>query len=163
MIFEQNEFYNKAKNSGISTLILFSKWKKKPPDNLDKIVLKLHYEVFKKIDCLKCANCCKKLGPKIIERDIVKLSRYLKMKPSVFFKMYLKADEEGDYIFKTIPCLFLNKENFCKIYDFRPKACIDYPHTARRKFHQILDLTLKNCYTCPAVYEIVEKLKRFKF
>lgn len=37
--------------------------KKKPPKNLDYIVQETHDEVFEKIDCLKCANCCKTTGP----------------------------------------------------------------------------------------------------
>jgi len=49
------------------------------------------------------------------------------------------------------------------IYDHRPKACSEYPHTNRRKFIQITDLTLKNAEICPAVFEIVEELKKVKF
>lgn len=37
--------------------------KKKAPKNLDKIVQEVHQEVFQEIDCTKCANCCKSLGP----------------------------------------------------------------------------------------------------
>ncbi len=41
------------------------------------------------------------------------------------------------------------------IYDVRPKACREFPHTDRKKFHQIADLTLKNVAICPAAYNIV--------
>lgn len=37
--------------------------KKKAPKNLDKITQEIHTEVFNEIDCTKCANCCKSLGP----------------------------------------------------------------------------------------------------
>lgn len=40
-----------------------------------------------------------------------------------------------------------------------PKACREYPHTDRIKQHQLLKLTEKNADVCPAVFEIVEKLK----
>ena len=72
-------------------------------------------------------------------------------------------DEDNDYVFRQMPCVFLDKENYCRIYENRPRACREYPHTDRRRMHQILDLTLKNMETCPAVFEIVERLKTAKF
>jgi Fe-S-cluster containining protein len=51
-------------------------------------------------------------------------------------------------------------DNECLIYDVRPKACSEYPHTNRKKFIQIANLTLNNTEVCPAVYDIVEKLKQ---
>jgi Fe-S-cluster containining protein len=42
----------------------------------------------------------------------------------------------------------------------RPKACREFPHTDRKKFYQIADLTLKNVEICPAAYNIVEEMKR---
>ncbi|MGL4411715.1 MAG: YkgJ family cysteine cluster protein [Bacteroidales bacterium] len=50
-------------------------------------------------------------------------------------------------------------DNYCSIYEDRPKACREYPHTDRKKFFQIASLTIKNSYTCPAVYEILERLR----
>jgi Fe-S-cluster containining protein len=46
------------------------------------------------------------------------------------------------------------------IYEVRPKACREYPHTDRKKFQQITDITLKNVAICPAAYNIVEEMKR---
>ncbi|WP_374543034.1 YkgJ family cysteine cluster protein, partial [Flavobacterium sp.] len=48
----------------------------------------------------------------------------------------------------------------CMIYDVRPKACREFPHTNRQKFHQISNLTLKNVAICPATYNIVEQMKK---
>ena len=45
------------------------------------------------------------------------------------------------------------------IYDVRPKACAEFPHTDRKKFQQITNITLKNISVCPAAYNIVEKMK----
>ena len=50
-----------------------------------------------------------------------------KIKPSDFTDKYLKIDEDFDYILKKVPCEFLLKDNSCSIYDFRPKACREYP------------------------------------
>ena len=55
---------------------------------------------------------------------------------------------------------FLGKDNYCSIYDVRPKACREFPHTDRIKQSQLLKLTEKNIEVCPAVFEIVEKLKK---
>jgi Fe-S-cluster containining protein len=46
------------------------------------------------------------------------------------------------------------------IYDVRPKACREFPHTDRKKFQQITDLTLKNVAICPAAFNIVEEMKK---
>jgi Fe-S-cluster containining protein len=52
----------------------------------------------------------------------------------------------------------LNEDNTCAIYEVRPKACREYPHTNRKKIYQINSLTLKNAKICPAVYEFLEKM-----
>lgn len=133
--------------------------KKKAPKNLDKIVQQVHTEVFNEIDCIKCANCCKTLGPLFTEADIQRISKHFRMKLSAFEEMYLKVDEDGDKIFKSMPCPFLGEDNLCSIYDVRPKACREFPHTDRKKIYQINHLTIKNTLTCPAAYLFVEKLK----
>ena len=60
----------------------------------------------------------------------------------------------------TLPCVFLGDDNYCSIYEVRPKACREFPHTNRKKFYQISNLTLKNVAICPAAYNIVEALKK---
>jgi Fe-S-cluster containining protein len=47
----------------------------------------------------------------------------------------------------------------CMVYENRPKACREYPHTDRKRFIQILNLSHKNCETCPVVYKVFESLK----
>jgi len=142
--------------------IFFARLKKKKPKNLDKIVQKLHDEVFQEIDCLDCANCCKSISPTLYDKDINRLAKHLKIKPSQFVEKYLYLDEEGDYVFKETPCPFLLNDNYCMVYESRPKACREYPHTDRPRFYQILDLTLKNAEVCPAVFELIERLKKEK-
>ena len=133
--------------------------KSKKPGNLDRIVSDLHTEAFNRINCLDCGNCCRTLGPRILQKDIDRIAKFLGLKPDGLIANYLRIDEDGDYVFKSMPCPFLGEDNYCFIYEVRPKACAKYPHTNRRKFHQIIDLTLKNTETCPAVYEIIEGLK----
>ena len=120
----------------------------------------LHTEEFRHTDCLQCANCCKTTGPLFTDSDIRRISRHLRMKPSAFTSSYLRLDEEGDYVLQQLPCPFLGADNYCSIYQARPRACREYPHTDRRKFHQIHSLTMKNMAICPAAFRIVEELKR---
>ncbi|MBN1925836.1 MAG: YkgJ family cysteine cluster protein [Prolixibacteraceae bacterium] len=137
---------------------LFLKLKGLRPNQLDSLIHPLHDEAFQNFDCLNCANCCSTISPIITVKDIDAISRKLKIKPARFIEENLHIDEENDYVFKHTPCPFLLPDNFCMVYESRPKACREYPHTNRRKMHHILKITLKNCEICPVVYTIVLEL-----
>lgn len=132
--------------------------KKKPPKNLDYVVEETHEQVFEKIDCLSCANCCKTTGPLYTEKDIERISKHLRLKPADFEAKFLRTDEDRDKVLQNLPCFFLNEDNTCSIYDVRPKACREYPHTDRKKIYQINHLMLKNTAICPAAFSFLEKL-----
>ena len=138
----------------------FAKLKKKPPKNLDYLMQELHQAEFETTDCLQCANCCKTTGPLFTNADIERISKHLRLKPQQFTDQYLRVDEDHDYVLQQVPCAFLGVDNYCSIYKVRPKACREFPHTDRKKFHQISDLTLKNVAICPAAYNIVEEMKK---
>lgn len=138
----------------------FDKLKKKAPKDLDYQMQDIHDSVFKRTDCLSCANCCKTTGPLFTNADIERVAKHLKMKPQQFIDKYLYIDEDRDYVLQSLPCTFLDNENYCMIYEVRPKACREYPHTDRKKFNQISNLTLKNVAICPAAYEVVEEMKK---
>src|SRR6056297_112143 len=156
------EIKNRAQDLWQENKIFFARLKKKKPKKLDKTVHELHDEVFQEIDCLDCANCCKSISPTLYDKDIERLSKNLKIKPSQFLEEYLYLDDEGDYVFKQTPCPFLLPDNYCQVYESRPKACREYPHTDRSRFYQLLNLTLKNSLICPAVFELIERLKQRK-
>ncbi|MBW8358707.1 MAG: YkgJ family cysteine cluster protein [Weeksellaceae bacterium] len=134
--------------------------KKKPPKNLDYLVQEVHDEVFTKIDCLQCANCCKTTGPLFSEKDIERISKHLRIKPADFESRYLRTDEDQDKVLRNLPCWFLNSDNTCSIYEVRPKACREFPHTDRKKIYQINHLTIKNTMICPAAFEFVERIQK---
>lgn len=138
----------------------FQKLRKKPPKDLDYLMVELHEAEFSKTDCLECANCCKTTGPLFTDKDIERIAKHFRMKPAVFIDTYLRLDEENDYVLQQVPCSFLGADNYCSIYEVRPKACREFPHTDRKKFQQISHLTLKNVAICPAAFNIVEELKR---
>lgn len=154
------EYYQKARQKQAEHKAFLAKLKKKPPKSLDQQMQNIHDEVFDRIDCLSCANCCKTTGPLFTQKDIERLAKVFRMKPSLFIEKYLRIDEDNDYVLQQLPCPFLDSENYCLVYEDRPKACKEYPHTDRKKFHQINHLTLKNNLICPATYEVVEQMMK---
>ena len=153
-----------AKDKHKENKTFFEKLKKKPPKQLDYLMQELHQEEFKRTDCLDCANCCKTTGPLFTTKDISRISKHFKMKELHFIERYLRLDEENDFVLQSVPCTFLGSDNYCSIYDVRPKACSEFPHTDRKKFQQITQLTIKNVSICPAAFNIVEQMKkRIKF
>jgi len=139
----------------------FAKLRKKKPKRLDFLMQELHDEEFARTDCLTCANCCKTTSPIFTDKDISRISKYLKMKEQQFIAQYLERDSDDFMVLQQAPCSFLDEsDNTCFIYDVRPKACSEYPHTNRKKFIQLTNLTLNNTEVCPAVLNIVEELKK---
>ena len=122
----------------------------------------LHEEAFSKIDCLECANCCKNYSPRFKMPDIKRISKRLKMKESDFIKMYLQMDSDGDYVVTTHPCPFLGSDNYCSIYEDRPRDCVRYPYTDEDVLLKQPNLTLKNSLSCPAVFYVMERLLETK-
>jgi Fe-S-cluster containining protein len=136
--------------------------KKKDPRKVDDAFHTVHEEVFEEINCLSCANCCKTTSPIFYQNDIERVAKSLRIKPGDFIEKYLRIDEDKDYVLKSSPCPFLDKDNYCQVYEDRPKACREYPHTNRKKMVQITELTLKNTHVCPAVFEMIERLKKLE-
>lgn len=150
----------RAKDKHKENKDFFKKLKKKPPKRLDYMMQELHDAEFNKTDCLECANCCKTTGPLFTDKDIERIAKHFKMKPQAFINEFLRIDEDNDYVLQSVPCTFLGADNYCSIYDVRPKACREFPHTDRKKFQQISNLTLKNIAICPAAFNIVENMKK---
>lgn len=141
-------------------------WKKfysKNKKKLESMDLKIHDlndKYVKRINCLECANCCRSLGPRITDKDVDRMAKALRIKASELIAKYLRIDEDNDMVFQSMPCPFLGSDNYCSIYEARPKACREYPHTDRKRFYQIYNLSIKNAYTCPIVFEVLEELKK---
>lgn len=136
----------------------FQRLKSKKNKEVDDLFHQLHTKAFQKMDCLACANCCKTTSPIFRDVDIKRIAKHLRLKENQFIKRYLKMDEENDYVLQSSPCSFLDDDNTCSIYEFRPLACREYPHTDRKNMFQILDLTLKNTLVCPAVAKISSEI-----
>jgi hypothetical protein len=157
------ELIEKAKAERESIKKQFAKLKKGKGKDTDELFHSRHDDFFQKNDCLTCANCCKTTSPIFRDVDIKRISKQLKLKEAAFINLYLRLDEEGDYVLKNSPCPFLDSsDNTCGIYSFRPLACAEYPHTNRKNMVQILNLTSRNAEICPAVASIVLQMINFK-
>lgn len=126
--------------------------------SLDQRFQEAHIRAFQQISCLDCARCCRSLGPLIRARDVQKLARAFSKKESKIIEDYLRIDEEGDYVFKQMPCPFLGEDNYCFCYEDRPDACRRYPYTDQRRMKGRLNTLLKDAATCPAVVLVLEDL-----
>ena len=134
--------------------------KKLKPYDTDELFHTQHEEVFSEIDCLQCGNCCKTAPPLLLNEDINRISKKLNLSVKNFMQEYVVKDEDGDLVLNQSPCPFLGSDNFCKIYEVRPNACREYPHTNRKKMHQVFDLTIKNAEICPAVVRILNNIEK---
>lgn len=158
MEIDLENFRRESKSEYSSNRKLKDRLRKVKPKVLDGQFSQLNDEVFGQIDCLDCANCCKTTSPIFLNTDIDRLAKVFRMKSSGFIEEYLHRDEEGDYVLNSSPCPFLKEDNKCLVYEDRPKACREYPHTNRKKMHGILTLTLKNTLVCPAVFKIFQQI-----
>jgi len=132
--------------------------KKHPKKKVETIAETTHNEVFNELDCLQCANCCKSIPPIITKSDAKRISKHLNLNLTEFEAKYLTVDEDGDTTLNTSPCVFLQKDNKCSIYHYRPKACSAYPHTGHYEFLNNLHLHQQNARYCPAVFHIIKRM-----
>jgi hypothetical protein len=90
-------------------------------------------EVHAAIDCRECAECCRVTEVQIVERDIDKLARFLRISPQRFRQDYTAVDEDEAVILKRdekTGCVFLDGKE-CTVYDHRPGNCERFPHLLR--------------------------------
>lgn len=132
--------------------------RKKRPRDLEEQARRLTSEGYALFDCLACARCCRGLGPRVEPADVLRLGRSLGCGPDRFQKQYLRQDEDGDLVFQAMPCPFLGADHYCTVYENRPRACAEYPHTDQRGFLARYALHLKNSRLCPIVAHVLESL-----
>jgi uncharacterized protein len=128
---------------------------------VDRIALELHQEAFSIVDCTRCANCCRTLRVVVTDEDIPRIAAHLDMEQDQFIATYLERDkEEGGYRIKKSPCPFLGADSKCTIYDVRPEKCRGYPFTDKPDFPSMSITHASNTLVCPAVFYLVEQMKR---
>ncbi len=136
-----------------------NKTEKVPPRGIDNLTPVMAREVWQEVDCLSCANCCKKMTPTFTPADLKRISRHFNQTPDEFRKQWLRKDRNNDLINKTEPCQFLNlQNNKCSIYEVRPADCAGFPHLSKRKWTDYAYIHKQNIDYCPATYKMVEKI-----
>ena len=154
--FKQKLRYNKKVFRSFLNKIL-----KNQPRGLDKLTAALEPEVWKEIDCLTCANCCKKMTPTYTKADIKRIAAHFGETPQQFTDKWLIYEKkEKDWQNKKQPCQFLNlTDNKCSIYEIRPLDCSGFPHLARKRIVDYMHVHKQNIEYCPATYKLVEKMR----
>lgn len=151
---------DRTKKDKIAIKKLLFRLNKSKNKKINQLADQLHEDVFNEIDCLECANCCKSIPPIINDLDLRRAAKFLGMKPTDFQEKYIRIDEDLDMVIKSSPCPFLEEDNSCFIYEGRPRACREYPHTDNYEFLKNLKLHLKNSEYCPAVYHILDRMRQ---
>ena len=135
------------------------KLEKDPPRKLDAIAEIVDAEVWKEVDCLSCANCCKSMTPTFTNADLKRIAKHLEMSQQEFKDKWLEFDKKaGDWVNVKQPCQFLNlTNNMCSIYEVRPVDCAGFPHLKKRKMTEYIHVHQQNIEYCPATFKMVEK------
>lgn len=130
------------------------------PYGLDDLSVKLNTEVWQEVDCLTCANCCKKMTPTFTNKDIRRISVHLNMKPFQFKEKWLQYDKKDkDWTNVNQPCQFLDlTTNMCSVYEVRPADCVEFPHLTKKKMVDYMHIHQQNISYCPATFKMVEKM-----
>lgn len=126
---------------------------------LDAIVQETTDDVWGRIDCLTCGNCCKTLQIQVEEKDMKRLAKRLQMSLRDFAARYIAVADDGFKHFNTAPCPFLEADNRCAVYEDRPQACRDFPYLRDRHFRSRTLSMIENTATCPIVFNVWEALK----
>ena len=160
--FNLRAFKKKAAKTRNSLRRFLSKLEKKAPVGLERISARLEPEVWKEVDCLACANCCKTMTPTFNTADLKRISAHFGQTVEQFQKQWLRKERggDGDWLNKTEPCQFLNLEdNKCSIYSIRPADCAGFPHLPKR-MKDYAHVHKQNIEFCPATHRLVEKMKQ---
>jgi Fe-S-cluster containining protein len=117
-------------------------------------------EVWKQVDCLSCANCCKKMTPTLTKDDRKRISAHLGISPKAFKEKYLEYHkDDNDWRMQQQPCVFLDPDtNKCTIYPVRPADCAGFPHLTKAPLKSYMYIHKQNIEYCPATYLFVEKM-----
>ena len=135
----------------------------KSHDHSDRILRRIAEGIEDQIDCTQCANCCRVATAKVTERDVERLAKHLRIKPSrVMADFVVESEEEGHILRRDEEsgCVFLSG-NECTVYDARPESCQRFPHVVRGNgsiASRMWEFVDRACY-CPIVYNSLEAFK----
>ena len=135
----------------------------KTHDVPERRLRKIAEEIEDQIDCTQCANCCKVATAKLLERDVERLARLMRLSITQFKTQYAMEHPEDGLVLKRddqTGCIFLDGKT-CTIYESRPTACENFPHLVRGQGSipaRMWELIDRATY-CPIVYNSLEAFK----
>jgi Fe-S-cluster containining protein len=153
-------FRQRARRRKTALKRFLTKLEKDPPKKLDQLAATIEQEVWKEVNCLTCANCCRAMTPTYTQKDIERISSHFGMTVDRFKDKWLyKERGSGDWLNRNTPCQFLDLEtNRCTIYEIRPADCAGFPHLPKKKMVEYMHVHKQNVELCPATYRMVEKM-----
>ena len=160
--FSLRSFLSRAKRDRRAYRLYLTRLEKNNPRGIESRLAAWEKAVWKEVDCLTCANCCKTMTPTYTPRDLKRISKHFGMTVTEFQKKWLKKERGGDkdWVNKSTPCQFLNKkDNKCSIYPIRPADCAGFPHL-QKKFVDFAHIHHQNVESCPATHALVTKMMR---
>lgn len=160
MLVNLRSFRQKVHHNKKAFKRFLGKIEKNPPRRLDAIAEEIDAEVWKEVDCLSCANCCKTMTPTFSKKDIKRIAEHFEITPQEFKDKWLAFDKkEGDWMNKLQPCQFLDlTTNMCGIYEVRPSDCAGFPYLKKKKMVEYIHVHQQNVEYCPATFKMVEKM-----
>jgi len=152
---------NKFKKNSRSLRYFITRTESHLPQDMEAIAAVKDGEVWKEVDCLSCANCCKSMSPTYTFADIKRIAAFLHMRPKDFKDKWLYFDKKGkDWMNKSRPCQFLDmKTHKCSVYAVRPADCAGFPHLVKKPFSDYMHVHKQNIEYCPATMLFIEKIR----
>jgi len=120
--------------------------------------------VEERIDCTKCANCCRYSIVSVRAAEVARMADFLGMDEAAVIQHYTTPDAESPRA-RTLRtdkngCAFLEDDR-CRIYPARPEACRNFPHVAPGT-HSLGGRLESHCRwtpLCPILFNAFEKYK----
>lgn len=159
MLYSLRSYKQRMRYRRSSMRRFLTKIEKEKSKNIDQLVQAANKAVWKEIDCLQCANCCKTMTPTYTVKDMKRIAAHFNMSVAAFKKRWLYKDKSGDWMNVKQPCQFLQKDNTCSIYAIRPRDCSGFPYLTL-KIADYAHVHKQNIEYCPATFSMVEKIKK---
>ena len=131
-------------------------------EEVDRLVQQISAEVWKRVDCTECGNCCREVSPTLNENEVTDLACHLGINNADLISKYLRPaekSEESPWLMRQKPCPLL-RDNRCSVYEHRPGNCRAYPYLDQPDFVFRTWSMMDRLSVCPAVFEVWEQLKR---
>ena len=88
------KFRVKAARKRESLSLFLDKLDEVVPHDMPELVARIDASVWRDVNCMECANCCKTMTPTFTKADVKRISAHLEMKPREFTDKWLKKEDD---------------------------------------------------------------------